>query len=1023
MNASVTKIASSLASSAVNASLKTATFARRIDSLFAQLQEDVYTRIDRLFAILLLIEWLVGILTAFVISPKTWIGTNSTIHIHVYMAIFLGAAIISLPIILALTQPGKTVTRHVIAIGQMLMSALLIDLTGGRIETHFHIFGSLAFLAFYYDWKVLITASVVVVIDHVLLGLYFPQSIYGSQTVQPWRWVEHAGWVVFQDIFLIYACHFTTKEMHMRAQRIVEIESSRERVELQVSERTRELKASEQRVSAQYAISSCLHNSAAIEDAGPQILSAIGNGLIEDIVSSSLWTFDKASEDIVCIASSSKQEFTSACSANLARLIWTKREAQTLAGNEIDDICPDFVRSVEERPIAAYAFPIIAENVVLGVVQFFFYATSSVNEETATTLHSTGQQIAQFIVHKQAEFENQRLASIVRSTIDSIIGLDEHGYITNWNSGAERLYGWQAEAVIGQPYSILLLPENIDETNALIDSIRSKGQLENYETEHKRRDGTVVNVSQSWTVINEGSERLGKLSIIERDISEKKDAERRVSEFYSTVSHELRTPLTSICASLGLLEGGKGGELSPKAKNLVKIGRDEANRLVRLINDILDIKKIEAGKLELKLESLPVPDLIRTCLEGLKGFADAHHVQLLCGADCSENILGDRDRVMQVLINLASNAMKFSPSESTVEISAINNGLGKVRFSVKDSGPGIAPEQMSKLFRKFQQIDSSDKRAKGGTGLGLAISKNIVEEHGGTIGLDSKLGEGSTFWFEIPIAPVALKSDKAVIDHSQDGKPTHLHKLLLIEDDHALAEVIALSLQSEPFTIEHAATIAEAEKLLTKFTPDVIIMDVNLPDGSGLDFTAKLQQQAQTADIPVVVLTGNQCDQNAFTKLMIVDWIRKPCDETRLRQALTFALQRKHLSSGTVLVVEDDAVTREFIVDSLTSLGLTALEALDGADAIHYIRKSHPDLIVLDLDIPAPDGFDVIQILRNEETRTTPLIVYSNHDLTAQDKKSLTLGLTKHLSKTKTSQNEFLLAVRELMIGLVKEDQ
>ncbi len=204
-------------------------------------QDRLYAQTDRMFAILMLIQWVAGIGAALWISPRTWVGTTSYIHLHVWLAIFLGGAITSLPVFLALVRPARASTRYVIATGQMLMSGLLIHLTGGRIETHFHIFGSLAFLAFYRDWRVLIPATIVVAVDHATRGLLFPQSIFGVLAASPWRWMEHAAWVVFEDIILVKSCLRGVVEMRETAERQASLEALSGKLELKVGERTAEL--------------------------------------------------------------------------------------------------------------------------------------------------------------------------------------------------------------------------------------------------------------------------------------------------------------------------------------------------------------------------------------------------------------------------------------------------------------------------------------------------------------------------------------------------------------------------------------------------------------------------------------------------------------------------------------------------------------------------------------------------------------------------------------------------------------
>ncbi len=223
------------------------TVARRTAELFAAQRLAVFCRTDRLFAGLMLFQWVAGIVTAVWISPLTWRGTASQVHPHVWAALILGGLISGFPIWLAITRPGRASTRYAIAVGQMLMSALLIHLTGGRIETHFHVFGSLAFLAFYRDWTVLIPATLVTAGDHFLRGVYWPQSVYGVLTTSPWRWLEHAGWVTFEDVFLAASCVWSQREMWAIADRQARLEASNATVERRVVERTSELRASEQR--------------------------------------------------------------------------------------------------------------------------------------------------------------------------------------------------------------------------------------------------------------------------------------------------------------------------------------------------------------------------------------------------------------------------------------------------------------------------------------------------------------------------------------------------------------------------------------------------------------------------------------------------------------------------------------------------------------------------------------------------------------------------------------------------------
>jgi signal transduction histidine kinase len=263
----------------------------------------------------------------------------------------------------------------------------------------------------------------------------------------------------------------------------------------------------------------------------------------------------------------------------------------------------------------------------------------------------------------------------------------------------------------------------------------------------RTREGQEIPVSQ---VIVAHTSPQGDRSVatIMRDISGWKHLDRVKSEFVSTVSHELRTPLTAIRGSLGLLEGGGVTNLPPKALNLLRIARNNCDRLVRLLNDMLDLDKIEAGKLTLRAVPLEPAEVVGAALDELRPMADQRAIALVEDLSPVPSVNGDRDRLIQVLTNLVSNAIKFSPAGATVTISISTADQG-VRFAVHNPGPGIAPHDLPRLFGRFQQLDGSDRRRHGGTGLGLAIAKAIVEQHDGTIGVESDPTSGTTFWFAL----------------------------------------------------------------------------------------------------------------------------------------------------------------------------------------------------------------------------------------------------------------------------------
>ena len=341
----------------------------------------------------------------------------------------------------------------------------------------------------------------------------------------------------------------------------------------------------------------------------------------------------------------------------------------------------------------------------------------------------------------------ERTRAIIRNLLGGLIVVGMNGIIESINPAAERIFGYTAEELVGQPVA-LLVPGDVGDPQEFLRVSHRQAIGRVTEWRGRRKNGEEFPFELSMTEFKIGEERYFAGNI--RDISERRAVEKLKKEFIATVSHELRTPLTAIRGSIGLLAGGVLGELPPPARSAVAIADRNTQRLLELINDILDFERLESGRMDLHLAPQPLRPVVEQALEGVRPLADQHGISFELSGDDVE-VMADAFRIGQVVVNLVSNAVKFSPPHTTVKVSISAND-GKATVRVEDRGRGIPAGQVEKVFERFRQVEASDSRSKGGTGLGLAISKTIVEQHGGTIGVDSVESRGSSFWFTVPIA-------------------------------------------------------------------------------------------------------------------------------------------------------------------------------------------------------------------------------------------------------------------------------
>src|SRR5437764_4000794 len=532
----------------------------RAEELFQQHQRQIFRQTDQLFAKLMLFQWLACIVIALLVSPRTWDGVSSQIHIHVWAAILIGGAISLFPVWMTRGWPGSFATRNVIAVAQMLMSALLIALTGGRIETHFHVFGSLVVLSFYRDWRVLVPATVVVGFDHFLRGVFLPYSVYGVLSASPWRSIEHAGWVIFENVFLVISCFRSIREMRF------------------IANRTASLEASDQR---------------------------------------------------------SRQLF-------------------------------------DDAPIGM-----------------------------------------------------------------AVVALDDEKF-KQVNARFTEMMGYSEEELVERTPLSLTHPDDLAESQRLVKALLEGGERCSLEKRYLRKNGEVLWVNRTACVIRDKDRNPREFLIMVEDITERKLVEEALrearkeadranhakSEFLSRMSHELRTPLNAILGFGQLLE--RQNPTKPqraRVEHIMSAGR----HLLKLINEVLDISRIEAGHLQLSVEPVAVAEVLEEALDLMRPLAAQRTMQLSVDAllDKDLHVLADRQRLKQVLLNLLTNAVKYTAVGGRVSVSLQRSNPEKARLIVTDTGAGIATDRLARLLTPFVRLDVQHSAVEG-TGLGLALCQRLM---------------------------------------------------------------------------------------------------------------------------------------------------------------------------------------------------------------------------------------------------------------------------------------------------------
>ena len=649
--------------------------------------------------------------------------------------------------------------------------------------------------------------------------------------------------------------------------------------------------------------------------------------------------------------------------------------------------------------------------------------------------------LEQEVAARTAELEG--LGAIVNSSKDAILGTTPDGIITSWNPGAEQQYGYTPAEAVGRDVRFLL-PPGSTEGDKVFEQLRGSGQALSFETEHLRRDGVVIPVSVTISPIREAGNIRG-IAAIARDITLRRAEEQELqaareaalessrlkSEFLATMSHEIRTPMNGVVGLTALL---LETELDQTQKQYAQGVKGAGEALLSLINDILDFSKLEAGKVDLDVRPFDPRILVEEVAGLLTEPAQAKNLELIayCEPDVPARLLGDSGRIRQVLLNLASNAVKFTASgEVSIRVTttpgAAVGSTATVSFEVRDTGIGIEPSHHGRLFESFSQADASTTRRYGGTGLGLAICRRLTEAMDGEIGLNSVPGEGSTFWFRIPL-PVAPPSTDPV------PAPGFLAGLkVLVVDDNATNRLVLESQlrgwKLRPEAVPDAnAALARAREATAAGEPfDLAVLDLCMPDTDGLELARAIKADAGLASMELIMLTSTmQVNAAEIADAGVREWLMKPVRSSEFYNRLIRLMSTREHAAGTassaprgrsaessaaehvpgpsrgrILVVEDNEVNQLVARATVTKFGFEVDVVADGAEAVAATAGTIYAAVLMDCHMPVMDGFEATRVIRSRDGKHSrlPIIAMTAGALDGDRERCLAAGMDDYLSK------------------------
>ena len=612
------------------------------------------------------------------------------------------------------------------------------------------------------------------------------------------------------------------------------------------------------------------------------------------------------------------------------------------------------------------------------------------------------------------------------------------------NAAAVRKYGYSSDEFLTMTIKDIRPPEDVP---AMLEMVRSltDGSEEIGLWRHRRKDGSLIDVEITSYALNffgRPAEVIVAADVTQRKLDEEEKrkfiatlattneklelrnrevehATKLKSKFLASMSHELRTPLNAIVGFSDLLAEGVPGELNPKQKRFVNHIKQGSAHLLQLINDILDLSKIEAGQLELHCEYFHVKDALPEVLSTIRPLAMAKNIQVEHMLEIDRPAYADRVRFKQILYNLLSNAVKFTPQGGRISIACAEDE-DLVSISVTDTGIGIRAEDQAVVFEEFRQVEGGKDSTQEGTGLGLAITKRLVEQQGGKISLVSELGKGSRFSFTLPAGAKTKTSAPAAVSttapHRAAVAEGRKPLVLVIDDEGPSRELLASYLDPE-YRTAMAESGAEAVRRAQQLQPDAITLDVLMPGGSGFETLAALRKNPETANIPIIIVSIVDQKQVGFA-LGAADYLIKPIRKSVLLETIRKHVPYQYDDDAAILLVDDDPKTLELLEETLRLGGYETQSVQSGKRALEVLSSKLVSAVMLDLLMPGMDGFEVIRHIRQDATlKQLPIFVMTGKSLTAQESALLARDTQALLLKNGSWQQQLLAEVERVIQG------